>query len=484
MEKQKIVFRADGSLEVGLGHISRCIALVELLSEQFETTFITRAPEQFTLEVLEKLCDRVIVLKDEQSDQELSDHLYGDELVVLDGYNFSTRYEQNVKDKAAAVVTIDDIPKRHFVADAVINFCGAVDPKSYSKEFYTQLNLGAQYVFLRPPFLRVTVSKSRASNRLLINMGGADISNETQRIINQLLVQGVSIPIDVIVGPSYSFSKPLAELIKPYPFIELQQSLDAQQMFEVMSRCTMAILPPSTVALEFLSTGGILFLRKTAENQSCILKYLLEERAAFTYDDFFKQADQTQFNPKPIFQSGSLDAVKKIFHILGLSSQLKFRKMRESDVKTVFKWASDPESRRFSYSKEEIKWEAHVKWFINRLSDISSHYYLIELGGGPIGQIRFDYSPDRPDTFTISYLIDSGWRGKGLGSAVLIKGIQNLRKEANAAHIIGFVQINNVGSIKAFERAGFQRYMAEEYPDSYKFELSFKNKYEQNYSGK
>lgn len=458
-----------------MGHISRCMALAELLSKEFETTFITRTPDALTLNVLEQLCDRVIILDSTPFDYELSEHLSGNELVVLDGYHFSTQYEQNIKDKSAAVITIDDIPQRHFVADAVINFCGAIDEKRYSKEFYTQLYLGAQYVFLRPPFLRKTVDKSNAPKRLLINMGGADPTNETRGLIHLILSQRTTFPVEVVVGQNYAFSKDLSVLIKPYPFIVLHQSLNAVQMFEVMSRCTIAILPPSTVALEFLSTGGILFLKKTAENQACILKYLLAQNAAFSIDNFSTALDEKKFNPAPLFQGGSLESVWKIFQGVAFSSQLRLRKMQHSDMETVYQWASDRESRRFSYSKTEITWEGHVKWFTDRLTNSSCYYFLVEIDNSPVGQIRFDQSYEDSGTFTISYLIDANWRGKGLGTGVLVKGIQKLRREVGVRHIIGFVQISNIGSVKAFDRAGFQRNIAEEYSDSYKFELSFEN---------
>ena len=41
---KKILFRADGNNEIGLGHVYRCLAIAERLNGKFECYFAIRQP--------------------------------------------------------------------------------------------------------------------------------------------------------------------------------------------------------------------------------------------------------------------------------------------------------------------------------------------------------------------------------------------------------------------------------------------------------
>jgi UDP-2,4-diacetamido-2,4,6-trideoxy-beta-L-altropyranose hydrolase len=484
LKKQRILFRVDGNRNIGLGHVSRCLALAELLRDDFELIFAICEPDNHILNDINKVAHRLVILShpEDVSDfnNELNPYLTGSEIVVLDGYSFITEYETTVKKHAAAVIAIDDIPSRHFVADGIINFCGSIQPTDYSKEFYTQLYLGLDYLFLRNPFLRSLPTNKSFKDRLLLNMGGADPENATHKIIQQILDIGFSGDIEVIIGQSYPFKDSLESLIHSYSFITLNQGLSTPEIFETMSHCTMAILPPSTVALEYLSTGGLLFLHQTAENQQCIKEYLIKEKLAIDYSEFTELVKVNTHIHKltsvveatGVFDGSSLKRVKRLFISLSLSIIMNFRKATADDVQLVYSWAIDPEVRRFSYSKSEIPWQDHVQWFEKKISDPLCKYFIIEIDNNPVGQIRFDLSEEEQDAYIISYLIDNNWRGKGLGNSVLTKGLQKLIGTCAVKKVIGYVQDFNTASIKTFNHAGFRRIVSLKYPNSSKFELS------------
>ncbi|MEQ1586320.1 MAG: UDP-2,4-diacetamido-2,4,6-trideoxy-beta-L-altropyranose hydrolase [Cyclobacteriaceae bacterium] len=484
MKKRHILFRADGNRNIGLGHISRCLALAELLHDDFEIYFAICEPEAYVLDEVKKITLQIISLPKPASiddfNGELSSYLTGREIVVLDGYSFTTEYESIVKKSAASVIAIDDIPNRHFVADGVINFCGTIDASEYSKEFYTQLYIGFDYLFLRKPFLRMQ-SKKSPSDMLLLNMGGADSGNETQRILHEVLESGFSGRILVIIGQSYPYKASLEPIVRSHSFITVKQGLTALEMFNAMNQCAMAILTPSTVALEFLSTGGVLFVNQTAKNQQCIKEYLLRQKLAFDYSEFMEFVTVNRNNANKVasgksdglIDGSSLQRVKDLFISISISANLKFRKAVEKDVALVFKWANDPEVRKYSYSNSEILWQEHVQWFARKISDPLCEYFIVEMDKGPIAQIRFDFSREEHGAYVISYQIDKNWRGKGLGYPVLVKGMQKLIEVRTVEKIIGYVQNSNIPSIKAFRSAGFREIVSLKYSNSSKFELSF-----------
>lgn len=465
-----------------MGHISRCLALAELLCPDFDISFAIREPEEFILNEVQKITPNIIALPRHPDSpnliHELDSYLTGLEIVVIDGYSFTSEYETTIKNKCAALIAIDDLHNRHFYADAIINFCGAVNPADYSKEHYTQLYLGLDYLFLRSPFLRPRQPRiGDSGNKLLINMGGSDPLNETSQVIQKIIQFGFSEEIIVVIGNAYQFKQQLTSLVNISPSISLKQGLSSTEMFELMQGCSTAILPPSTVALEYLSLGGTLFLNLTAENQRCIRNYLLKQKLAFDFEQFIhyvKSGDSlpAKRNVHTLFDGSSLLRVKKVFSSLSLSTKIKFRKASSADVKTVYNWANDPEVRRQSYSKSEIAWQQHERWFSEKISNALCEYFIVVIDNSSVGQLRFDQSVEEEGVYVISYLIDRSWRGKNLGSYVLIKGVKKLTELRSAKKIVGYVQRTNISSIKAFQRAGFSESSTEKYFNSVKFEIS------------
>lgn len=483
MTTQKIIFRADGNSKIGFGHISRCLALAELLSKDHYLCFAIQEPIQDLIDILKKVVNEVILLPFSEPSSpafltELGPSLTGREIVVLDGYHFDTEYEENLKTLALATVSIDDIPSRHFVSDLVFNFCGSLTANDYSKEFYTQLFTGLRYVFLRPPFLHHPALNKKFNNRLFLNMGGSDSGNETLKIINELIKVDLFEEIEVVVGNQYAHLTSLENIQIRNSSIMINQGLTAEEMFNCMNRCAVAIVPPSTVALEFLSTGGLVFLYQTASNQSLQKKYLIENKLAFDYSSFkstelseplFQQSLNLQ---KKSFDGESISRVQKVFNDLELSCRLSLRSITSGDSEQCFNWANDPEVRKHSYSTGSIDWSDHVKWFDKKMADPNCFYFIAEIADNPVGQIRFDFLKDE-EAFQISYLLDQNWRGKGLGYYLITKGVQKLNQLTPLKKVIGQVQKTNEASLKAFQKAGFTMILSKSHPDSFKFELSF-----------
>ncbi len=484
MNKQKILLRANASQSIGFGHLSRCIALAELLRDDFEIAFAIHEPDSYVFNELRKVSDMVIPLPLPQSDSnfnnELIPYLTGSEIVVLDGYAFTAEYERIIKRSAAALITIDDVLCRHYASDVVLNFCGLTNPKDYSKEFYTQLHVGLDFVFLRSPFLRTPADEHLISERLLLNMGGVDSGNETKKLLEEILNTGFEGEIIVIVGRNYPFQDTLKPFINENSGVCIKVGLSAKEMHETMLQCTLAVLPPSTVALEFLSTGGVLFVKQTADNQRCLKKYLIEKEVAIDYSKFSEYIQTRDFKLKrkdvsPYFDGTSLNRVKKLFLSLSQSLKMKFRNAAHDDATLVFKWITDPEVRKYSFSRDEIKMEDHLKWFNQKIKSKLCQFFIVKINCALIGQIRFDALEEEQDTYLISYLISKEYRGQGLGTSLLIKGIENLRKIRPVKKVIGYVQDFNLSSMKVFGKAGFEKKIDLKYPNSSKFELSFTN---------
>ncbi len=130
------------------------------------------------------------------------------------------------------------------------------------------------------------------------------------------------------------------------------------------------------------------------------------------------------------------------------------------DLEITFKWANDPEVRRFSINQHPILWQEHQIWFERKISDPSCRYYILSNNSEPLGSIRFDIDP--LNHAQISYLIDPRFHGKKLGVELLKRGIAQLIKENENIHsVFGYVMSENIASIKTFEKLSFDNVNSE-----------------------
>lgn len=491
--KSRIIFRADGNSRIGLGHVTRSLALAHMLRDEYECVFAIQAPDAILKEQILNTCHGVIVLpaclsSEERFNHELDAYISDEEIVVLDGYSFDAKYQENVKARGAILVCIDDLHNYHFVADAVINQAGGVDANLYQRELYTKLLLGPEFALLRPPFLEAAKSetdiKERDSN-LFLCMGGADPANYTLQIAQEISKLYEDITLEIVVGSAYKHHQTLSSWLNENQQHRLHENLNADAVCELMQRCPAAVTSASGVAYEYAAVGGALFILKTADNQLSLYKYLLDENLAKEYKSLSDEKKNTTFSTvfteliqhqRQVFDGHSGDRLKNVFSKLNLQTRLKIRKASKDDLILLFNWANDPVVRSHSFNTAPIPLEIHTSWFSSKLDNPDCILYIAEVEKEPAAHIRFEITDN---VATISYLISESYRGNGLGHSVLLKGLKQLltdRKDINS--IIGLVQKENKASVRAFEKAGFQNKAPDPlYPDAFKFTMTVQEQY-------
>src|SRR5690606_20724808 len=110
IEKTRVFLRADGNARIGLGHVHRLLALSEILGGAFECIFVIKGGSDEIGQLLAQSCGDVINLPEETLKEEeielLSRSTRGKEIIVLDGYGFDTGYQQQLREKGNAIVSI------------------------------------------------------------------------------------------------------------------------------------------------------------------------------------------------------------------------------------------------------------------------------------------------------------------------------------------------------------------------------------------
>ncbi len=284
MGKRTVIFRADGGPSIGMGHFIRSLALVEMLSEDFQCVFVTRKPTGYQIEEIEKVChSRIDLPEDDDHFERFLSLLKGNEIVVLDNYYFDTDYQRAIKEKGCKLVCIDDVHDKHYVADIVINHAEGISPEHYSVEPYAKLLLGYKYALIRKDFREVAKEFQKKKYSCLIMMGGADPFGMTSQILEILQEFEFDRPIAIVNGTANqtNVSNTKNKLI----FFE---KMSAGEVAELMRNSDFGIFPASTVAIEACASRLPFICGYFIENQLEIYKSLEEKQLAMCVGDFRK----------------------------------------------------------------------------------------------------------------------------------------------------------------------------------------------------
>lgn len=143
-----------------------------------------------------------------------------------------------------------------------------------------------------------------------------------------------------------------------------------------------------------------------------------------------------------------------------MPEEFSIRFADKNDIKNVFELSNNKTVRQNSVCCEQIAWEDHVVWFLNRIENKKDPFYIIEdKNNNFIGQVRFDSKPEP----IISISITDAFRGKHLAPAI----IKACSAKSGLKTVFAYIKKNNIPSVKAFEKAGYQ-YLQED-GDYYKY---------------
>jgi UDP-2,4-diacetamido-2,4,6-trideoxy-beta-L-altropyranose hydrolase len=295
MTRKRVILRADGNSYIGLGHVIRCLSLVEILQLEYDCAFAIREPDTSLLAQIKAICSDVIILPLCSSDEaslffeEIELFWERADLVVLDGYGFDTMYQAILKEKGVVTVCVDDTHATHFVADAVLNH-GLPDRKLYSVEPYTKVYLGPKYSLLRRPF-RESASKPRSlskGNVVFLCFGGADPMNLTTRYLGYLMAMPIWDRIHVVTGSAFQHIDDLNGLLNNTDKVKWHRNISAQALAELIVASKVAIVPGSTIALECAAVGIGLLCGYYVQNQVHIAHALCSKKMAHALLDMNK----------------------------------------------------------------------------------------------------------------------------------------------------------------------------------------------------
>lgn len=235
----RVVFRVDASVQIGTGHVMRCLTLADALREKGgECLFISRPHEGNLIDLvagrghrvkaLPALATETVSYNSSESDPPHAAWLGTDQStdaadtlqvlkgegranwLIVDHYALDRKWQTAIRPVCERLMVIDDLADRPHDCDLLL------DPNIGRREVDyarlvpegTHLLLGPQYALLRPEFAahRADSLSRRAEpqlRRLLITLGGVDKDNITCKVLDALdgLELTEALDITVVMGP-------------------------------------------------------------------------------------------------------------------------------------------------------------------------------------------------------------------------------------------------------------------------------------------
>jgi UDP-2,4-diacetamido-2,4,6-trideoxy-beta-L-altropyranose hydrolase len=231
----QIAFRADASLQIGTGHVMRCLTLGDALRERgARCTFICRPHSGHLLDMIAQGGHHAVSLPnggttthhmpadlahaawlgtDWQTDAQQTSGALGNESVdwlVVDHYALDHRWEQALRPHCQNLMVIDDLADRLHDCDVLLDQNLGRSAQDYGGLLkpHTTTFISPHYALLRPEFAQLrSQSLARRTQsqlkHLLITMGGVDKDNATGQVLKALTACHLptDLRITVVMGP-------------------------------------------------------------------------------------------------------------------------------------------------------------------------------------------------------------------------------------------------------------------------------------------
>lgn len=261
-----VVIRAEAGVDVGLGHMTRCLALAHAFTGLGAAVTFATGSER-AAEMASRAghpVHRIASARGSNADAVETLQIRAGTIVVVDGYDFDDAFLAALAAERRTCL-IDDLGRRPP--------CLLVNPNPYGADLYPDGGpsgglLGAPYALVSPSF-RVTRHEDRPTTgnpRVLVTFGGADPARLTAASIDKLNAVISKMEVRVLVGPANGEASRIESAARESRH-EVAVVIDAANIAEHFAWADVAIAAAGTTCLELACVGVPSLLVVVAENQ-------------------------------------------------------------------------------------------------------------------------------------------------------------------------------------------------------------------------
>lgn len=491
----KVAFRVDASEQIGIGHVMRCRALAAVLRERgADILFVTRhlpaglrdllGGEGFACLSLPHAAEALSSDGDEYATwlgvTEETDAAatlvalreHRPDVLVVDHYALSQRWEQIVRPGAKTLLAVDDIARGH-MSDVLLdqNFSAAPEARYAGLvPAACRLLLGPRYVLLRPEYAdaaRNERDRGGPVRRVVVFFGGADTGNMTGKTLDALCDPRFGgLEVDVVVGPANPHADAIGAAAARRERTHVHKN--RASLADLFSQADLAVGAGGTTTWERCCCGVPSLVVSIADNQKPasaalaekgIIHYLGDQsdvtatRIGAGLDEMIAgAARRVEMSRKGRLLVDGRGAARVAEAIMPTPAEmLSVRPAASSDRTFLFHLANDPLVRAQSFNSDDIPWENHVAWFDAKIQDPNTRIFILTARGLAIGMIRFEI---KGEFAVLNYALDAVGRGRKWGSALVERGLRALAARW-AGDVHASVKNSNAASRLVFERLAF-----------------------------
>lgn len=322
----KVAIRVDASLQMGTGHVMRCLTLADaLVARGAACAFICRTHPGNLLELIRSKGHAAHALPVTSASAGASSHAItavGDEpapvhshwlgatqaedaeacafilaefqpdWLIVDHYALDARWELLLRPHCRRLMVIDDLADRAHACDLLLDQTFGRDAEDYQAWVPgdCQVLCGSQYALLRPEFagLRGYSLQRRARpqlRQLLITMGGVDKDNATGGVLTALRV--CPLPADcqitVVMGTTAPWLSEVEQLARDMPW-PTRVLVGVNDMAQLMADSDLAIGAAGATSWERCCLGLPTIMLVLADNQRQVAQGLEKAGAAMVIE--------------------------------------------------------------------------------------------------------------------------------------------------------------------------------------------------------
>lgn len=274
----RVLIFTEAGKKVGLGHISRCSSLYcAAISKKVESELIVNGD-------LSEFGGLKLKNVNWMQNDYINNNVTKDDYVIIDSYKASFDLYKMIEKKSKKVMFIDDIGRVKYPKGIILNPSLDASHIDYSY-FQNKILSGPEYVILRDAFKPISgrIHNNKVKN-ILVVMGGSDIRNLSEYIIENICVNYKDINFNIVLGTSnlLSFDEKKSKNIKIF------KGLDSNQMKDLMIKSDLCLTAAGQTVYELIATDTPFIAIKVIDNQDNNVKSLVKynpDQIVIDYND-------------------------------------------------------------------------------------------------------------------------------------------------------------------------------------------------------